>query len=464
MEKSRFSSLPPREIVLYALFIVISTVTGFWLLFQYIQPAPPRTVTMLTGAPGGAYEYFGEKYRQALAKYGVELVLQPTSGSVENLRRIKTEAGVDLVFIQGGIANEPASEDLISLGSMYVEPLWILYKGGPELTRLTDLRRLKVAVGAPGSGTQLFALQLLTATGIPTDSPLLRTLDARSSAAALTAGEIDAAFLVAAPEAPVIKELLARPDIRLLDLAHAEAYVRHFPHLAAYQLPAGSLDLARPNPPRNTRLLASTATLVVKNDLHPAIISLILQAAREIHGPPSLFQRDGEFPAVRDRGLPVSPVAQRFYDFGPPILQRYLPFWAAVIVERLIIAILPLLAILLPLMKIAPAIYTWSMRSRIYRWYGELKYLEAEVRKDGDPGRATEWLERLDRIEERATRRRIPLSFANELYTLREHIQLIRALVRGLAPVIPAKTERAPEGALLQNWRSGRDSNPRPPA
>lgn len=171
MDRHRISSLPPREILLYALALAVLTVTAFWLLFHYIRPAPPLTVTLATGAPGGAYEYFGDKYRQALAKFGVELILQPTSGAVENLRRIKTEPGIDLAFIQGGIANEPDSEDLRSLGSMYVEPLWILYRGNRDLTRLTELQHLKVAVGAPGSGTQLFALQLLTATGIPTDSP-----------------------------------------------------------------------------------------------------------------------------------------------------------------------------------------------------------------------------------------------------------------------------------------------------
>jgi TRAP-type uncharacterized transport system substrate-binding protein len=437
MERPHFSSLPPREIVLYALFIVALAAGAFWLVFHYLRPAPPHQITLATGASGGAYEYFGAKYRQALAKYGIDLILQPTSGAVENLRRIKTEPGIDIAFIQGGIAVDPESDDLFTLGSMYVEPLWIFYKGKRSLTRLTELAKLKLAVGAPGSGTQLFALQMLTATGIPTDSPHLLSMDAKSSAAALLAGDIDAAFVVAAPEAPVIQALLTHPEIRILDLVHAQAYARRFPHLATYILPAGSLDLARPAPPQDLHMLATTATLVAKRDLHPAIISLLLLAAQEIHGPAGLFQRNGEFPSLRDRGLPVSPVARRFYESGPPLLQRYLPFWAAIIVERLIIALLPLLAILLPLMRVAPAAYNWRMRSRIYRWYGELKHLEGELHAQPDPARIPEWLQRLDRIEERATHRRIPLSFANELYTLREHIQLIRQRVQAI--IVPAE-------------------------
>lgn len=426
MKKPRISTLPPWEILLYGLFIVVLAASGFWLIFHYIRPAPPSHITMATGAAGGAYQYFGDQYRQALAKYGIELTLIPTSGSVENLRRIKTEDDVDLAFIQAGIATEPNSEDLITLGSMYVEPLWILYTGKQDLTRLTELAKRRVAVGSAGSGTQLFALQMLGATGIPTDTPGLVPMDGRSSATALLEGKIDAAFLVAAPEAPVIQDLLKHPEVRILDLVHADAYVRRFPHLASYLLPAGSLDLARPNPPKDIHLLASTATLVAKSDLHPAIVSLLLQATQEIHGGAGLFQHIGEFPAVRDRGLPLSPVAKRFYESGPPILQRYLPFWAANIVERVIIALLPLLAILLPLMRIAPGLYTWRMRSRIYRWYGELKFLEAELRANPDPNRASAWLEQLNRIEDQATRRKVPLSYANELYTLREHIQLIR--------------------------------------
>lgn len=447
MERPRISTLPPREIVLYALFIVVVAASAFWLIFHYLRPAPPSRITLVTGAPGGAYEYFGARYRQALAKHGIELVLQATSGSVENLRRITTEPGVDLALIQGGIAVDPDSEHLVTLGSMYVEPLWIFYrdKGRQELERLTELAKLKVAIGAPGSGTQLFALQMLTATGIRTDAPNLLPMDAKSSSAALLAGQIDAAFLVAAPEAPVIQELLSHPEIRILDLTHAQAYARRFPHLASYVLPAGSLDLERPNPPQDLHVLATTATLVAKKNIHPAIISLLLQAAREIHGPAGLFQGVGEFPNLRDRGLPVSRVAEHFYESGPPLLQRYLPFWAAIIVERVIIAILPLLAILLPLMKVTPGLYNWRMRSRIYRWYGELKHLEGEIHAQPDSVRVPEWLQRLDRIEERATHRRIPLSFASELYTLREHIQLIRLRVRAIAlPVETAQEKGSP--------------------
>lgn len=421
-------------LALTLLAVVGALALASWLLFSFVRPAPPRAVAMLTGTPGSAYALFAERYREALAREGIELVLLPSSGSVENLRRIKTEPGIDLAFVQSGIAHEPDSRDLALLGSMVVEPVWIFHRGRRELSRLTDLRGRRVAVGAPGSGTQLLALQLLADTGIPIGDAGQRALDEHAAADALLAGQLDAAFVVAAPEAPAVRKILAAPGIRLLDLAHADAYARRFPHLAPLVLPAGAIDLGAPKPPRDTRMLGATANLIARTELHPAIVTLLLQAAREVHGGPGLFQDAGDYPVLRGRDLPVHAAAKRYFEYGPPFLQRYLPFWLAVLVDRLLVALLPVLALAIPLSRIAPALYAWRMRARIYRWYGELKFLEADIDahfdNPGDAGsgaaRLQRYLDDLERIEEQANRRRVPLAYTNELYTLREHIQLVR--------------------------------------
>ncbi|HEY5764072.1 MAG TPA: TAXI family TRAP transporter solute-binding subunit [Rhodocyclaceae bacterium] len=414
-------------LVLATLAIAAGLALAAWLLFSFVRPAPPRVVTLVTGTPGGAYALFAERYRSALAREGIELRLLPSSGSVENLRRLKTEPDVDLGFVQSGIASEPESTDLAVLGSMYLEPVWIFHRSPRPLTRLTELQGKRVAVGAPGSGTQLLALQLLANTGISIGDPGLLALDEAEAAEALLAGRIDAAFLVAAPQAPAVEQLLGTPGIQLLDLAHAEAYARRFPHLAPITLPAGAIDLGLPNPTSDRRLLGATASLIARADLHPAIVNLLLQAAREVHGAPGLFQRAGEYPQqLSGRDLPVHPAAKRYFEYGPPFLQRYLPFWLAVLADRLLIALLPIVALAIPLFRIAPAIYAWRKRSRIYRWYGELKFLEADIHENFSADRLDAYLEDLERIEELANRRRVPLAFSNELYTLREHIQLVR--------------------------------------
>lgn len=410
--------------------LAIGTLAGltliFWLLFSVVRPAPPRIVTMATGAPGGGYAMFAERYQAALARQGIELRLQPSTGSIDNLRLLKTEPDIDFAFIQSGIAYEPDSTDLVLLGSMYFEPVWIFHRLEPPLTRLLELEGHKVAIGEPGSSTQILALQMLSSSGIALDNPNLITMGSQDAADALLAGNMDAAFIISGADSPVIQKLLGAPGIQLAELTHTAAYTRRIPHLETVTLPAGAIDLIDIRPPRDVVLLGATANLVARTDLHPAIISLLLQSAREIHASPGLFQRAGEYPALIGRDLPASRAAQRLYDSGPPFLQRYLPFWLAIIVDRLLIALIPLIAVLIPLMRILPAVYAWRMRARIYRWYGELKFLEAKILEDPSKEKLDKYLEQLDRIEERANHRRIPLSYNSELYTLREHIQLIR--------------------------------------
>ncbi|MCK6386787.1 MAG: TAXI family TRAP transporter solute-binding subunit [Zoogloea sp.] len=441
MRRFDTSSASRRELLIFALPALLLIAAAFALAWQFVRPAPPKKIVISTGAPGGAYHYFGERYREKLSQDGIEVELRPSSGAVENLRRLKTDDSVDVGFLQGGIANEPDSDDLATLGSMYLEPVWVFHrKPGARLERIDQLEGLRIAVGAPGSGAQLFALQLLAANGFATDDPHLVALGDLDAVAALKQGKVDAFFVVGAPQAPVVDALLHTPGIGLLSFAQADGYVRHFPHLVKITLPRGAIDIRGDQPPRDVQLLAATANLVVKADIHPAIVTLLLKHARDIHSPPGLLQAANSFPTPQDHALPIHPMARRFYDSGPPLLQRYLPFWLAVLIDRLFVMLLPLFAVVIPLSKVIPAIYNWRMRARVYRWYGELKFLEAEIDQGGagahDRAAIAAFLGRLDRIEERAARRKLPLAFSNELYTLREHIGLVRRRLRHLAETV----------------------------
>lgn len=441
MRRSDTPSASRRELLIFALPALVLIAAAFALAWQFVRPAPPKKIVISTGAPGGAYHYFGERYRDKLAQDGIEVELRPSSGAVENLRRLKTDDSVDVGFLQGGIANEPDSDDLATLGSMYLEPVWVFHrKADARLDRIDQLKGRRIAVGTAGSGAQLFALQLLAANGFATDDPRLVALGGMDAVAALKRGDVEAFFVVGAPQAPVVDALLHTPGIGLLSFAQADGYVRHFPHLVKITLPRGAIDIRGDQPPRDVQLLAATANLVVKADIHPAIVTLLLKHARDIHSPPGLLQAANSFPAPQDHALPIHPMARRFYDSGPPLLQRYLPFWLAVLIDRLFVMLLPLFAVVIPLSKVIPAIYNWRMRARVYRWYGELKFLEAEIDRAGQDGHSLAALDtflgRLDRIEERAARRKLPLAFSNELYTLREHIGLVRRRLRHLAETV----------------------------
>ncbi len=411
---------------------LLLVLVGFWIAYQFVDPAPPRRVAITTGAANGAYHVFAERYRRVLDRYGIRLDIRESSGSIENLGRLKDDgAGVDIGFVQAGIAQEGQDSELVSLGNVYFEPVWVFYRSTAVLDRLTQLHGRRVAIGGEGSGTQLLALQLLLASGFETDSAGLVTLDGEAAEAALKSGTLDAVFYIAAPEAPVVQRLLRMPGVRLMSFVQAEAYARRMPFLSVVTLPRGGVDLVADIPARDTTLVAPTAHVVARADLHPALVSLLAQVLSEVHGKAGLFGRAGEFPSFRDQDFPHSGDAARYYKSGAPFLQRYLPFWLAVFLERIVVMLIPVVALLIPASRIVPAVYSWRIRSRIYRWYGELKFLEHEIREHFSAERVGEFMERLDRVEDNANARPVPLAFTNELYILREHINLVRgALAR----------------------------------
>ncbi len=421
-----------RDIVFVALPSLLLVVGAFWLAAQFIKPAPPDQLVIGTGGEGGAYQLFAARYKDVLARYGITLVEKPSAGSAENLQRLRDPGvAMDAAFIQGGTVGQKEGDELVSLGDFYHEPLWIFYRESslPGIDTLLGLKGKRVAIGSEGSGTHHLAMEMLAANGIDAGNTKLIAEAGLDLIGQLQKNRIDAVFVVGPPQSSLVWSLLYTPGIRLMSLAHADAYARRFPYLARLVLPRGAIDLTLDIPPRDTQLVSPLATLLVREDTHPALIDLLMQAASEVHGGPGVFQRPGEFPRAGHDGFPLSTEAGRYYKSGKPFLQRYLPFWAATLIDRMVVMLVPLLAVLIPLFRFAPQLYGWRVRSRIYRRYGELKFLESEVEED--PGRHTraEWLEKLDRIDADASRIRTPLTFAHMLYTLRQHIDLVRAMI-----------------------------------
>ena len=401
------------------------TLIGFVVAWQFVNPAPPRTLVIATGQQDGAYYLFAEHYRQQLAVDGIELEILTSSGSVDNLELLKNKA-VDLAFVQGGTGSSADTDILSSLGSLYYEPLWVFYRGEQTLTRITQLQDKRIAIGEPGSGTHAIAELLLADNFMDAGTAAIQPVGGTAGAQALLQGNIDALFLVASPAAPLVQDLLHRQDIRLMSFARAGAYTRLHHFLSAVSLPEGVIDMQANLPPRDTVLLAATANLVVRDGFHPALVSLLLQIATRIQSSGGLFERPGNFPNSANLEFPLNEDARRFYEHGPPFLQRYLPFWSASLIDRLKIMLLPLLTLLLPLVKIMPPMYRWRVRKKIYRWYRELQLLDDASHEHPDDAVQAELLKKLDTIEEEVRKVSVPLSYADELYSLRLHIGLVR--------------------------------------
>jgi TRAP transporter TAXI family solute receptor len=408
---------------------VIAIVAGTaWLAYQFVQPAPPRKLVMTSGAEGGAYESFAAEFRDILARDGIEVELRPSAGSVDNLNRLKDEAsGVAVGFVQGGIAKTEDGADLMSLASLYYEPLWVFYRSGPEYDRLRAFRGKKIAVGPHGSGTRALGMQVLKLAGLDESNTSFVPLAADAAADALIKGSVDAAFVVGAPESPVVHKLMHARTVRLMNFSHAEAYTRYLPFLSHVVLPKGGIDLVDDMPAHDVHLIAPTANLVVRDDIHPALVSLLMQAATEVHGDAGMLHKAGEFPSSKFLDIPQSLDAQRYIKEGPPFLQRHLPFWIAVLFDRLVVMLIPILAVLIPMFKLAPAAYAWRIKSRIYRWYGKLKVLEVDMESAGKAADIQALQERLDVIEKSVSQIPTPLAYSDYLYNLRSHIDLVRA-------------------------------------
>jgi TRAP-type uncharacterized transport system substrate-binding protein len=421
-----------RDMIFVALPSLLLIAAAFWLAAQFIKPAPPDHLILSSGGEGGAYQRFAARYKDVLARYGIAVIDKPSAGATENLERLRNpEFEVDAAFFQGGTARPVEGDELVALGDFYYEPLWIFYRAAAlhDGDKLIDVKGKRVAVGGPGSGTNFLAMELLAANGIDAKNTTLIEAGGLALAERLRKNEIDAVMVVGPTQSALVWSLLYTPGIRLMSLTHADAYTRRFPYLARLVLPRGAIDLTQEIPSHDIQLVAPMATLLLREATHPALIDLLMQAASEVHGEAGVFQKPGEFPRVGHSDFPLSKEAERYYKSGKPFLQRYLPFWAATLIDRAVVMLVPVLAVLLPLFKFAPQLYGWRVRSRIYRRYGELKFLENEVNEE--PGRHSraEWLEKLDRIEADSSRIRTPLTFTDMLYTLRGHIDLVREII-----------------------------------
>jgi TRAP transporter TAXI family solute receptor len=406
--------------------ILLIVAVAFGITMLFVKPAPPKRLTVAIAPEEGGSRYFAKRYQEILKRQGVTLDVRQTGGSVSNVQLLADDkSGVDVAFVQSGTTGGDHAEGIVSLGSVTYVPLWVFYRGDP----VDDVRELKgrrIAVGAPESGTRALATTLLSASGADKGGTELLPSDRDAAIEQLKKGEIDAVFLVSPAESPVIKKLAATPGIRLLSFARADAYVRRFPYLTKLTLPHGVFDLAADVPERDVWLLAPTQNLLARDSLHPALAYLLMRAATEVHGAAGMLANPGEFPAPREAGFPLSGVARRYYQVGVPFLQRYLPFWAANLVDRLWVMLVPIIAIAVPLGRALPALYRWRVRSRVFRWYARLKQIELQLEEHPAPDKLVEMLKRLDETERSVNQIPTPLAYAENLYFFREHVDVVR--------------------------------------
>ena len=450
----------------YAKTAVASVLAGVIGLASYgvvreTQTIGEGKIVMATGS--SQYYELAESYRRDLERNGIKLEVQRLTEGFTTLKTmLDPNSPLNAGFIKGGLvgslqgrlATEKAKgryaefNKLRSVGRMFYEPIWVYSRGDLHVASLRELKGMKIMTGTRESGARRIVNQLLKANGVDKSNATLIDQDLPADAAPLFDGRADVAITIASPDSEKMQELLRVQQIRLMDFAEeAEAYDNRFPALTKVVLRKGSVEFNPVIPSDDITLLATTATLVVRSDMHPALVSLLTHAVVsnprngfDKNGDPVLFYRAGEFPSASDPEFTVPADARAIYKSGElPFMLRFLaplnarlgvPFSYTAFIHsyaaQVLLILIPLLAILVPLGKAIPAIYTWNVRRKLIYWYRQLKSLERNLDSRGGKYEAGAHQAELERIDGAVRRIRVPNFFSNELYDLRMHIDLVR--------------------------------------
>jgi len=401
--------------------------SAVWLALVYFIPTPPSKVVMATAFKGASFEYYGRQYQEIFARSHVVLELRETAGAVENLKLLQDRnAGVQIAFVTGGLSDAKHTLAVLSLGTVYDQPFWIFYSANLQLDQLSQLKGKRIAVGPVGSATRYMAEQVLGKGGVNSETAALLPFAGSAAERALKNGEVDAVWIVGVPEATAVQSFLRDPNVRPMNFPMADAFTRVFPDLSRMTLPQGTVDIERVIPSTDVQLIGTKAKVLIRSDVHPEIVQLLLRTMKEVHGGSDLFHRSGEYPNGSDSEYPVAATAIEFYKNGPSFMQRHLPLWLSVHVQRAIAVLVTGVAIGLPLLHFVPQTYNWMTRRRLFYWYAELRAVETSFESATSYKQLVQKLAEIEHIEDSLGKIHFPLTFADQVYTLRGHIDIVR--------------------------------------
>jgi len=415
-----------------------------WLALEYFVPSPPSRITMATGAPGTGLHYFGQRYRERLASVGIGVELRETAGGTENCKLLRDpNSGVDVSFVTAGFCDNSRASELLSLGDVYVVPTWIFYSSPEPLVSLSQLKGKRIATGQEGSSVRDVAERILGKANVNSKTATLLPLTGNAAVDALDRGDVDAVIIMSDPRAPAIEALLSNPRFGLFDFSTAEAFTRIFPYFVELTLPKGVIEIDPPNPLNEVSLLGATAKVIVRGNVHPAIVQILARTLKEEHDGPGLFQRTGEFPKSLDAEFPMSQIAADYYKNGPSLLQEYLPFWAAIYARRMIALLVAALAIAFPVFSVAPRLYGWLVQEQLRKLYRRLRVVENALQVELTVPQVEALQSELADID-RATRA-VPMQNSDLYFMLRYHLKQTRSQIVEASQT--AKVARAPQSA-----------------
>jgi TRAP-type uncharacterized transport system substrate-binding protein len=434
-----FGSIYWHPTLLRALVAIICLAGAVWLVMEYFNPAPPSTITIATGAKGGAYEFFAQQYREKLARSHVRLNIRITEGTSENIRLLEDpKSGVQVAFVVGGASNSQEAPGLLSLGRVNYQVFWLFYRGTETLDHLTQLKGKRIGVGPEGVVTT----HVLDAAGVNSRSATLLPFTGAAAVQALLDGRVDAIFLALASESSIIQPLVRDPNIRLMSVSETDALTRIFPYLVRLVLPQGVFDLEHNIPPNDVNLIGTTNAVVVREDLHPEIIDLLAKTLVEVHSGAGIFQRAGQFPTQTDPEFAMADGAREFYKDGPSYLNKYLSYWTVSLIKKIIAVILSCAVVLVPFSRIVPNLSAWVVRNRMHDLYRRLRFVETEMQIALTASQLDVLQSDLERIEQSANNLGVPIRHSDLFFELKTHINLVRQRLELRRTVLQSKIRK----------------------
>lgn len=422
---------------------------GWWRIFQYFglyvpvvlvllallifkaDPIPPKKAYLATGQRGSSYHALAEKFAEYFKAHGVTLELVETRGLSQGLQGLIDEDNrVNATFLTAGAAEEGQYPGMVSLGSLKYSPVWLFYRGAApsEQHPLDDLLQRRMAVGMDGTNTRLFLNRLLALHGrtLPTAANLLEIAH-EEAADRFARGELDAVFIVDGIDSPTVQRLLKVPGRRIVDFALAPAYIKKMPFLERVTLPRGSIDLVQLFPEKDISLLASTVTLVVEKDTHPALQWLYLRAAEDISRDRSeFFSKPNHFPEYVDRNVALSPVGARYFESGLPAIFNYLPNTLATLFHGTWGMVLAGLAVGWPLFLQILSLRQYPSNKLLYDYWQDLRDLEHDLQRIETPQDAQLLIEQLDDMLAEVLETWLEDDLIHRYFGLRRTIQDVR--------------------------------------
>ena len=416
---------------LLAVIVAASCLGGvIWLALEIAIPAPPTKITIAGSFKGGHYEALGLRYKDILARSHLKVDVRATDGALENLRLLNDpHSGIQAAFMQGGIANGEQAPDLLSLGRIDHQIFWLFHPADETLSDLTQLKGKRIALGPTGSGTRTVSEKILNVGGVTSENTTFLSLTPQSAVNALNDGAVDALFLNFSPDSPILQALLRSPKYRPMSFTDAEALTRIFPFLVRLVMPRGVVDYETKVPASDVILIATTNVVLVRKELHPSIIDLLVQTMVEVHSAPGIFRRIGEFPTSTDPEYPVAEEASDFYKNGPSFLNRYFLPWVTNYFKRAIALVLTAIAIIVPVFSYSPRLYKWLVEYRLRGLYRHLRKIEASLQKNLTAPDIVALEDEIETLDRDIINLGVPTRHSDLYFMIKSHLNLVRTRI-----------------------------------